>query len=298
MHHKTLTFRPKFALVKRLNMIFKSTPVKNIVGEKIASVLPDYGKPWFKVGHLLQLNLLLIVPLLSSAAGGYDGSLMNGLQSMTEWREEFGNPQGTMLGFVNAAMCFGALIALPISGWFPDLIGRKKTLLLGIFGIIVATIIQATSTTLAQLIVSRFVVGFAGQVAGQPSPMLIAELSYPTYRGKATSMYNCLFYIGGILASWTCYGCTDRGDNWAWRIPVILQAGYPAVQLVFFWFVPESISQALNSLVKRNGKTPSYWRGVLERDKADAARQRAGEAFYELLVATRDFGGSLFSAIP
>ncbi|KND95544.2 hypothetical protein QG37_08161 [Candidozyma auris] len=42
----------------------------------------------------------------------------------------------------------------------------------------------------------------------------------------------------------------------------------------------------------------SYWRGVLERDKADAARQRAGEAFYELLAATRDFGGSLFSAIP
>lgn len=28
---------------------------------------------------------------------------MNGLQSLEEWRTYFGYPQGTMLGFVNAA---------------------------------------------------------------------------------------------------------------------------------------------------------------------------------------------------
>lgn len=49
-----------------------------IVGEQLARVLPQYNKPWFKVPHLLQLNLILLVPLLSSAVSGYDGEL--GLQ--------------------------------------------------------------------------------------------------------------------------------------------------------------------------------------------------------------------------
>jgi hypothetical protein len=46
---------------------------QDIVGEALAKVLPRYEKPWFKVPHLLQLNLILLVPLLSSSVAGYDG---------------------------------------------------------------------------------------------------------------------------------------------------------------------------------------------------------------------------------
>ena len=46
-----------------------------IVGDAIASVLPSYNKPWYKVPHLLKLNLILLVPLLSSSVAGYDGEL-------------------------------------------------------------------------------------------------------------------------------------------------------------------------------------------------------------------------------
>lgn len=46
---------------------------EDIVGEALASVLPQYDRVWFRVPHLLQLNLILLVPLLSSAVAGYDG---------------------------------------------------------------------------------------------------------------------------------------------------------------------------------------------------------------------------------
>lgn len=46
---------------------------KDIVGEALARVLPSYGKPWYRVPHLVKLNLILLVPLLSSAVAGYDG---------------------------------------------------------------------------------------------------------------------------------------------------------------------------------------------------------------------------------
>lgn len=47
----------------------------DIVGEALAQVLPQTNKYWFQQSHLLRLNLLLLIPLLSSAVSGYDGML-------------------------------------------------------------------------------------------------------------------------------------------------------------------------------------------------------------------------------
>lgn len=221
-------------------MKLRFTPVSDIVGPAIAEVLPDHGKPWFRVRHLLKLNLLLIIPLSVSSTAGYDGSLMNGLQSIVNWREYFDNPRGTMLGFINAAQNCGCVIILPFCGWLTDYIGRKWTIVAGLAGVVVATIIQATATNLAATIASRFIVGAAGMLAVQPAPLLIAELSYPSFRGKMTSLYWTFYYLGAILASWTCFGTQGRSDTFSWRIPTILQAGFPLMQLLFIWFVPES----------------------------------------------------------
>lgn len=49
---------------------------QDIVGEALASVLPQYDRSWFRVPHLLKLNAILLVPLLSSAVAGYDGEIL------------------------------------------------------------------------------------------------------------------------------------------------------------------------------------------------------------------------------
>ncbi|KAF1849075.1 general substrate transporter [Cucurbitaria berberidis CBS 394.84] len=212
----------------------------DIVGHAIAEVLPQTTKYWFQIPHLRRLNLILLIPLLSSAVAGYDGSLMNGIQSLTQWKEYFGHPTGALLGLVNAAQSAGSVVVLPFVGILSDKYGRRIVLLSGLLGVVVATIIQATSTTLAQFVVSRFVVGAAGMFVVQPSPMLIAELAYPTHRGKYTSAFWTMYYLGAILAAWTTFGTQKLGSNWSWRIPTILQVGYPCIQLAFFWALPES----------------------------------------------------------
>jgi hypothetical protein len=45
----------------------------DIVGSAIAEVLPQTNKYWFQIPHLRKLNLILLIPLLSSAVAGYDG---------------------------------------------------------------------------------------------------------------------------------------------------------------------------------------------------------------------------------
>lgn len=45
-------------------------------------------KEWFwRVPHLLKLNLLLLVPFLTSYVGGFDGSMLNGIQTVEKWQE-------------------------------------------------------------------------------------------------------------------------------------------------------------------------------------------------------------------
>lgn len=55
---------------------------QDIVGEALAAVLPQHDKPWLRVPHLLKLNLILLVPLLSSAVAGYDGTCQIALLEM------------------------------------------------------------------------------------------------------------------------------------------------------------------------------------------------------------------------
>ena len=165
---------------------------------------------------------------------------MNGLQSLKQWNSYFGNPTGTRLGVVNAAQSIGSVLSIPLIGSLSDRFGRRPVLLAGIILIIIATIIQAASINYAMFVISRVVVGFGGMFVVQPSPMLIAELAYPTHRGKYTCAFWTMYYLGAILASWTTFGTQDFDSTWSWRIPSVVQAGLPLVQLAFWWAVPES----------------------------------------------------------
>ncbi|KAL4904289.1 hypothetical protein BDW74DRAFT_154574 [Aspergillus multicolor] len=214
---------------------------QDIVGEALASVLPQHDKTWLRIPHLLQLNLILLIPLLSSAVAGYDGSLMNGLQSITEWKTYFDNPTGSILGVVNAAQSIGSVISLPVVGILSDKIGRRWTLLSGAVVIIIASAIQAASVQYGMFVFSRVLVGIGSMLVVQPSPMLITELAYPTHRGKYTCAFWTMYYLGAILASWTCYGTQKHlHSDWTWRVPSIIQAAFPITQVLLWWAVPES----------------------------------------------------------
>ncbi|KAJ5245052.1 hypothetical protein N7489_005148 [Penicillium chrysogenum] len=215
---------------------------QDIVGKALASVLPQYDRPWFRVPHLLQLNLILMIPLLSSAVAGYDGSLMNGLQSIAQWKEYFGNPSGSVLGIVNAAQSIGSVVSLPVVGILSDYMGRRLTLLSGAIVVVIASIIQAASVHYGMFVFSRVLVGVGSMLVVQPSPMLITELAYPTHRGKYTSAFWTMYYLGAILASWASYGTQKHlnTSEWSWRVPSIIQAGLPIVQILLWWLVPES----------------------------------------------------------
>lgn len=167
---------------------------------------------------------------------------MNGLQSTSSWKLYFNNPSGSILGVVNSAQSIGSVVILPIIGMCSDRLGRRWTLFTGLVLIVIASAIQAASPNYGVFTFSRILAGAGSIFVTQPSPMLISELCFPTHRAKYTSLFWTLFYLGAILAAWSTYGTQKHmGEStWAWRIPSLLQAGYPIIQLIFFWWVPES----------------------------------------------------------
>ncbi|KAB8200199.1 general substrate transporter [Aspergillus parasiticus] len=220
--------------------ILKGEETELAVGSKLRAVLPQGSKPWYRTWHLVKLNLLLTVPLVSSASVGYDGSMMNGLQTLTQWRVAFNNPQGSLLGLVNAVYPLGKVVSLPLVAFLSDRFGRKVPLAVGLVACIGFSIMQGFANNFATFVTARALLGFSTSFLSQPSPILVAELSYPPHRGKVTALYNTFFYLGAIFASWCTYGTFRLESSWSWRIPSILQGAIPVLQLLGVFFLPES----------------------------------------------------------
>jgi hypothetical protein len=55
------------------------------------------GLSWLKDRGIMKLNVILILAQISSYATGYDGSMMNGLQSLDTWKAFFNQPDASEL---------------------------------------------------------------------------------------------------------------------------------------------------------------------------------------------------------
>jgi sugar porter (SP) family MFS transporter len=198
------------------------------------------GKKWYNNKRIIALNGWIFLLLITSSTNGYDGSMMNGLQSLPTWINYFHNPQGGTLGLLNAIQNIGALAAYPFAPFLSDGIGRRRTIILGAAIMCGATALQSASQSVGMFIGARFMIGFGLTFAANAAPMLVTELAYPTQRSPLTSTYNSLWYSGSIIAAWTTFGTFKMKNEWAWRVPSILQALPSIAQVFLMWGVPES----------------------------------------------------------
>lgn len=68
----------------------------------------------------------------------------------------------------------------------------------------------------------------------------MGELAYPKERPIMTSLFNALYFVGSVVAAGISFATQSVKNDWAWRIPSLLQAGPSMFQIIFIFMIPES----------------------------------------------------------
>lgn len=219
--------------------VHKPTPA-GVGGVVLRDILPKREYMWWRYKSLLQLNLILLGCIASDVTNGYDQSMLNGLQSVPQWQEFFGNPKGSRLGLITNGTRIGQAAALFVVNPLIQKLGRKKPIAVGSVIMLVGIALQAAATNTAMFVVGRVLIGFGNNIQQSACPILISELAYPSQRPQITGVLNATGSLGQIMAAWITYGTAPMGNSWSWRLPSLLQAVTSVFQIIMTFVMPES----------------------------------------------------------
>jgi MFS family permease len=162
--------------------------------------------PFWKHKHMRHLYLYTIILILTNTANGFDGSMMNGLQTLSYWRDYFDNPSGSILGLFNASMSLGSIIGNCFVPYTVDRWGRRYGIIIGSIIMLVAVALQTAAQNFGMFVAARIVIGFGDAIVLGSAPLLINEISHPQDRAVLVTLSATSYFSGAFIASWVTYG--------------------------------------------------------------------------------------------
>ncbi|ERS95779.1 hypothetical protein HMPREF1624_07854 [Sporothrix schenckii ATCC 58251] len=218
------------------------TAVRGVHGDGV--VLRDTDtrdRFWWHYPNLRMLNILLLGCIVCDITNGYDGSMLNGLQSLESWQDAMGHPKGTHLGTITSGTRYGQLGALVIAAPLMQRYGRRWPIVIGSSILLVGVALQAAAVNYPMFVVARVLIGFGNTIQNTACPVLASELAHPTQRTTIIGVQNSTGSLGQIMAAWITYGTAFLGmSSWSWRLPSLLQALSSTFQLCMAFVMPES----------------------------------------------------------
>ncbi len=147
---------------------------------------------------------------------------------------------GISMGILMATFSLMQFLFSPLWGDLSDRYGRKKFLLLGIFGNGISMILMGFATELWMLFAAR---ALAGVLSSATLPTAMAYISDSTdeeSRGGGMGVIGAAFGFGMVLGP----GIGGLMSDISLSAPFFLAAGLSALSLLFIWFLlPESLAE-------------------------------------------------------
>ena len=165
--------------------------------------------------------------------------MMNGLLILPAYSEYFALTT-TLEGLNNAAMWMGGIIGCFCAQPLPDILGRRRAILVGCIVTIVGIVLQAAAQHIAMFVVSRIVIGIGSSIANLTAPTLLGELLAPKGRARVLGLFYSCYFVGSLASSIVNYGSQNIDSTWAWRLPSLLQIVPSFLALGLLPFIPES----------------------------------------------------------
>ncbi|KAF4816207.1 High-affinity glucose transporter [Colletotrichum siamense] len=191
------------------------------------------------LGPVFSHILIVLVAMLNICILSYDAGMINNLNAVKPYNDYF-NLNSDLIGLNVAIISAGSVLGAPVVGPAVDRWGRKMGLAAGSICIIVGVILQASASAVPQLIVGRFIIGFASLVNGSIAPMWVMELASPKHRTICSSTVLVSVPFTSFLVACIVLGIFDKDSNWVWRGIMLGEAVPSIISLCLLPFVDES----------------------------------------------------------
>lgn len=154
----------------------------------------------------------------------------------------FDYPTGATLGIFNGTQGLGGVVSQFFLWWLVEKIGRKYTIIIGVF-------LQTFANGLVMFAVARAIIGLGLSFEYTAAPMLVTELAHPTHRAQLSTFLNTLYNFGATIAAWICLGTLTIQSDWSWRSVSLIQIFPSLISVALTWWVPESPSELPSHLL-------------------------------------------------
>ncbi|EGP84340.1 uncharacterized protein MYCGRDRAFT_47207 [Zymoseptoria tritici IPO323] len=145
--------------------------------------------------------------------------------------------QGTVIALFVLGSALGALVCMKVG----DMLGRRMTIFYATIIAIVGAILMASSTTLAQFIVARLVLGFGSGGHTATIPVWQSEIAGAEHRGAFVNAEGIFLGVGIVLALLLDFAFFFiTGSTVSWRFPFAFQLIFLIAVLGFVRTLPES----------------------------------------------------------
>ncbi|KAK8179333.1 hypothetical protein BC567DRAFT_160223, partial [Phyllosticta citribraziliensis] len=176
---------------------------------------------------------------------GYDQGVMSGIITGSYFKDYFNQPTRAEIGTMVAILEIGALIASLSVGKMGDILGRRRTILYGSLVFVVGGAFQAFATGMPMMLLGRIIAGLGVGALSTIVPVYQSEISPPHNRGKLA----CVEFTGNIsgyaASVWVDYFCSYIKNDWAWRLPLLMQCAMGSLLALGSLLICESPSRWL-----------------------------------------------------
>ena len=187
-------------------------------------VLPKGERIIVTIGVMMAVLLQVLDTTIANVALPHMQASLSATQDSINW--------------VLTSYIVASAIALPISGWLADKVGRKRLLLISVVLFTIASVLCATATSLAEMVLFRALQGVGGAFIVPLAQATLFDINPRDKQGQAMALFGGGVMIGPILGPVLGGWLTDN-YNWRWVFLVNLPVGIICVFLMLR-FMPKT----------------------------------------------------------
>jgi len=214
------------------------------------------------MGVSTYLVLTVFVSALGGLLFGYDIGVISGVLEMKPFQDTFKWQSDFQKGFIVASLQLGCFLGSLCSSFTCDILGRRRSILIGAMIFSVGGILQTFSSALGVLYVGRLIAGFSIGLLSMAVPLYLSEMSPKELRGRLVAMQQLAITVGILVSFLINFGTSYIPGDISWRIPFGIQAIISILMAIGVLFLPLSprwllskdrAEQASQNLVKVRG---------------------------------------------